>query len=322
MKQILWETPSFVELRMDAEIGSYQDDFDPTREDPTFVASDESEPLALDDARSRPRGRRRGRLPAVELCVRELQARASRRPARAGADAGLDRIQRGERECAERDVGWNLVNASPDIRAQIEASPWLQPRSPRHTPIRSILLTNGDLDHVLGLFSLRESTPLEVWATDAVRAGLEERNALMRTLHRFPEQLTWKRLELGRELPLDDGTTVEARAVAGKAPTHLMGLVPGSAEDNVALWIRHESRLVVYAAACASLEGLEDAFAEADVLLLDGTFWSSDELVAAGLPARARRDMAHLPIGSAETARRGASRASQTAARAGRSIPT
>jgi pyrroloquinoline quinone biosynthesis protein B len=198
------------------------------------------------------------------------------------------------------DVGWNLVNASPDIRAQIEASPWLQPRSPRHTPIRSILLTNGDLDHVLGLFSLRESTPLEVWATDAVRAGLEERNALMRTLHRFPEQLTWKRLELGRELPLGDGTTVEARAVAGKAPTHLMGLVPGSAEDNVALWIRHESRLVVYAAACASLEGLEDAFAEADVLLLDGTFWSSDELVAAGLSRARAEDMAHLPIGSAK----------------------
>jgi pyrroloquinoline quinone biosynthesis protein B len=71
-------------------------------------------------------------------------------------------------------AAWNLVNASPDIRAQIEATPALQPRPPRRTPIRSILLTNGDLDHVLGLFSLRESTPLQIWATDAVRAGLEE----------------------------------------------------------------------------------------------------------------------------------------------------
>src|SRR5271154_306872 len=56
--------------------------------------------------------------------------------------------------------GWNLVNASPDIRVQIEASPALHPRAARHTPIRSILLTNGDIDHVVGLFSLRESTPL------------------------------------------------------------------------------------------------------------------------------------------------------------------
>jgi pyrroloquinoline quinone biosynthesis protein B len=192
---------------------------------------------------------------------------------------------------------WNLVNASPDIRAQIEASAALHPRAARHTPIRSILLTNGDLDHVLGLFSLRESTPLEVWATDAVRAGLEERNAMMRTLHRFPEQLTWRRLELGRSVELGDGTTVEARAVAGKAPTHLMGLVPSTAEDNVALWIRHGGKLVVYAAACASLEGLAGAFDDADVLFLDGTFWSSDELVAAGLSRARAEDMAHLPVG-------------------------
>jgi pyrroloquinoline quinone biosynthesis protein B len=191
---------------------------------------------------------------------------------------------------------WNLVNASPDIRAQIEATPALHPRGPRHTPIRSILLTNGDLDHVLGLFSLRESTPLVVWATDAVRAGLEERNALMRTLHRFPEQLTWRRLELGRAVALGDGTTVEARAVAGKAPVHLTGLVPSSPEDNVALWIRHGESLVVYAAACASLE-LAESFGDADVLFLDGTFWSSDELVAAGLSRARAEDMAHLPIG-------------------------
>jgi pyrroloquinoline quinone biosynthesis protein B len=216
--------------------------------------------------------------------------------------------------------GWNLVNASPDIRVQIEASGVLHPRAPRHTPIRSILLTNGDLDHVLGLFSLRESTPLEVWATDAVRAGLEERNALMRTLHRFPEQLTWKRLELGKTHTLGDGTTVTARPVAGKPPVHLMGLRSSSSprdrgeagadvgepgadlelENNVALWIRHGDRLVVYAGACASLDGLGDAFDEADVLLFDGTFWSSEELIAAGLSRARAEDMAHLPVGGAK----------------------
>ena len=77
---------------------------------------------------------------------------------------------------------------------------------------------------------------------------------------------------------------------------HLTGLVPSSPEDNVALWIRHGESLVVYAAACASLE-LAESFDDADVLFFDGTFWSSDELVAAGLSRARAEDMAHLPIG-------------------------
>jgi pyrroloquinoline quinone biosynthesis protein B len=192
--------------------------------------------------------------------------------------------------------GWHVLNASPDIRAQIEASPCLHPRPPRATPIRSIVLTNGDLDHVLGLFSLRESTPLVVWATDAVRAGLE-RNALVRTLHRFPEQLTWKRLELGREHLLEDGMTIEARALPGKGPVHLAGLVSHGPEDNVALWVRRRGRTLVYASACGSLVGLEGAFDDADLLLFDGTFFSSDELVERGLSRARAEDMAHLPVG-------------------------
>ena len=98
--------------------------------------------------------------------------------------------------------------------------------------------------------------------------------------------------------------------MAGKPPVHLMGLPPSSAdgdptqnaarsglENNVALWIRHRDRLVVYAAACASLDGLAEAFDDADVLFFDGTFWSSDELVAAGLSRARAEDMAHLPVG-------------------------
>jgi pyrroloquinoline quinone biosynthesis protein B len=196
---------------------------------------------------------------------------------------------------------WHVVNASPDVRQQIDANACLQPKPPRQTPIRSIVLTNGDLDHVLGLFSLRESTPLVVWATDAVRAGLEGRNALMRTLHRFPEQLTWKRLELGRVQALgeagDDAITIEARALPGKGPTHLAGLVAGTPEENVALWVRHRGRTLVYAAACGSLDGLEATFDDADALLFDGTFFSSDELVAQGLSRARAEEMAHLPIG-------------------------
>ena len=105
-----------------------------------------------------------------------------------------DRARRSPSRSAPTAKSWFLINASPEIRAQIESCPELRPRAERHSPIAGILLTNGDLDHCLGLLSLRESHPLTIYATDAVRAGFTEGNVLYRTLERFPEQVTWRRL--------------------------------------------------------------------------------------------------------------------------------
>ena len=195
---------------------------------------------------------------------------------------------------------WHLVNASPDIHRQIAENRPLHPRTPRHSPIASILLTNGDLDHVLGLFSLRESWPLVLYATDPVRAGLEERNAIFRTLKRFPTQVTWKRLELGREVPLGDSALmVEAKPIKGKLPVHLEAITTPSPEDNVGLWVRDAKtgKRVVYLAAAASLDGVIADLEGADAVFVDGTFWSADELIAQGLSKARAEDMAHLPIG-------------------------
>ncbi len=82
-----------------------------------------------------------------------------------------------------------LLNASPDIRQQLAAYPELHPRAARDTPIVAVVLTNGDLDHCLGLLSLREWQPLVVYATAHVQRGLAEENAFFRTLERFPGQL-------------------------------------------------------------------------------------------------------------------------------------
>ena len=116
---------------------------------------------------------------------------------------------------------WLLLNCSPEIRQQIESFPPLHPRGPRHSPIAAILLTNGDLDHCLGLLSLRESHPLVIYATDRLRRGFTDGNVLYRTLDRFPGQVTWRSLQLGREAELADvegrpaGLLVEAVAVPG-----------------------------------------------------------------------------------------------------------
>jgi pyrroloquinoline quinone biosynthesis protein B len=206
---------------------------------------------------------------------------------------------------------WFLINCSPEIRAQIEAFPALWPRQPRHSPIAGIILTNGDLDHCLGLLSLRESHPLVVYATEAVRAGFVEDNALYRTLARFPGQVTWRRLELGREQALGDGgeggggarLAITAVAAPGKRPLHLEATRAASDEDNVGLLVRDQTsgtRLAYFSGLAGPSPAVERAADGADALFLDGTFWSSDELIAAGLGTRRAEEMAHWPIGGPE----------------------
>jgi pyrroloquinoline quinone biosynthesis protein B len=199
--------------------------------------------------------------------------------------------------------GQLLVNASPDILRHIERTERLWPRAPRDTPVAAIALTNGDLDHVIGLLSLRESQPLRVLSTARVRAGLVERNAVLRTLARTADQVTWTTLELGSELALDDlGIAVTAVPAAGKLPVHLVGLLEPSPEDNVALRVRDlaTGRVAVVATAVGAFDGVESLLAGADAILFDGTFWSDDELVARGLGRARAQDMAHVPVGGAD----------------------
>jgi pyrroloquinoline quinone biosynthesis protein B len=198
---------------------------------------------------------------------------------------------------------WLLINASPDILRQIQGFGALWPRARRGTPISAVALTNGDLDHVLGLFSLREWEPLRVLATARVTAGLVEHNAMMRTLARTSDQVVWKKLEIGRELVLDDvGVGVTALASSGKLPVHLVGLTAPSEEDNVALRIRDlsTSRALVVATALGTLDGVDALVEGADAVFFDGTFWGDDELVVQGLGSARARDMAHVPVGGKE----------------------
>jgi pyrroloquinoline quinone biosynthesis protein B len=198
------------------------------------------------------------------------------------------------------DTGrWILLNASPEIRAQIESCPELHPRGPRHSPIAAILLTNGDLDHCLGLLSLRESHPLVIYATERVRRGFTEGNVLYRTLQRFPGQVTWRALEPGRETELD-GLAVKAVPAPGKPPIHLEGSGTADPGDNVGLVIqdrRTGKRLAYFSAAAAITPAMMAALDAADCVFFDGTFWTSDELIALGLGDKRAEQMAHLPVG-------------------------
>jgi len=213
---------------------------------------------------------------------------------------------------------WFLLNASPEIRQQLESFSGLHPKAPRHWPVDAIVLTNGDLDHTLGLLSLRESHPLVVYATERVRRGFTEGNVLYRTLERFPGQVTWRALRPGREEALADvdgrasGLLVEAVAVPGKLPIHLERGLEGGHErgpellgagdptDNIGLKIRDAAtgrRLAYFPAAGGLTVDIRKALADADCVFFDGTFWSGDELPSLGLGTKRAEDMAHLPVG-------------------------
>lgn len=227
-----------------------------------------------------------------------------------GARDGSARIEPRTQECVALSAdgeAWYLLNASPEIRAQIEAFPALHPRRLRHSPIEGIFLTNGDLDHTLGLLSLRESHPVVVYATETVRSGFVESNVLYRTLQRFAGQATWRTLPIDAEVELSkgDGTpsglSVTAFPVPGKLPVHLEGLgLSPSRGDNVGLRIREHGsgRILLYLSAVGRLTPEVVSAAErADCVFFDGTFWSDDELRELGASEKRAADMAHVPIG-------------------------
>jgi pyrroloquinoline quinone biosynthesis protein B len=197
---------------------------------------------------------------------------------------------------------WALVNASPDILAQLRANPLLQPaRAPRDTAIVAVVLVDAQIDHCTGLFMLRESTSaLKVWCTDGAHADLTDGNPIFRVLSHY---CGVERRELkpdGNDFTVDgvDGVRWRALAVASKpAPysPHRDTPLPG---DNVALVIGDSDGggHAVYAPGLGAMEApVWRAMLSAACVLVDGTFWSDDEMIAMGLSKKRARDIGHLP---------------------------
>ena len=122
---------------------------------------------------------------------------------RAGKFNGKARTQT-QVAVSEDGRSWFLLGASPDLRAQIEATPELHPRDGvRRSPIAGVVLTNADIDHVLGLLLLRELQPFCVYATESVRRILQEDNSMFAMLNRVPDQVQWADIVPGKIFPLD-----------------------------------------------------------------------------------------------------------------------
>ncbi len=196
---------------------------------------------------------------------------------------------------------WLLVNASPDVRQQIASTRDLRPRhGARHSPIAAVLLTNGDVDHVAGLLTLRESQPYKLFATETTRASLDD-NRIFSVAN--PELVP--RLPVVMDEPFEPvpGLSVTMFAVPGKVPLWLedASMVIGEAtETTVGLDISAGGRRLLYIPGCAAVtDAVKRRVEGADALLFDGTLWTDDEMIDAGLGHKSARRMGHVPMSGA-----------------------
>ena len=199
---------------------------------------------------------------------------------------------------SEDGENWLLVNASPDIRQQIAATPELHPRQGvRHSPISAVLLTNGDVDHVAGLLTLRESQPFDLYATNGVRDAVDA-NRIFSVC--APEIVKRLPVQIGQVFEPVAGLKIEMFAVPGKVALWLedAAMKIGEATENtVGLEVTAGGKRLLYIPGCAEVtEAVRERIAGADALLFDGTMWTDSEMIETGLGHKTARRMGHVPL--------------------------
>ena len=203
------------------------------------------------------------------------------------------------------DERWILLNASPDLRVQIEANPELQPSAAsgnRNTPVGAIVLTSADLDQVLGILLLREFQPLTIYATMLVRKALEA-NSFFRMMHRVQNQLTWIEMTPGKTFVLgDSGIACTPIPLSGELPFYAKELNTGVEGDAaVGLLLESAGRLLAYTPTIPEITAeLKAIYRMCTVILVDGTFWSNAELTSTHPGTPMARAIGHVPLSGPE----------------------
>jgi pyrroloquinoline quinone biosynthesis protein B len=203
---------------------------------------------------------------------------------------------------------WFLINASPDLRQQLIATPQLHPKAGtlRHSPIAGVILTNGEIDAVAGLLSMREGSPFTIYAHARVLAILKA-NSIFNVLNE--ENVRRQPIEMDRAfeptLPGGSRSGIEILpfAVSGKSAWYLEGKAhPAGADgdgDTLGLRIgdRASGKYLYFLAACAGITNdLRTRLAGASAIFFDGTVWRDDELIAAGLGNKTGQGMGHIAM--------------------------
>lgn len=196
---------------------------------------------------------------------------------------------------------WVLFNASPDVLQQLREFPALQPaRALRDTAIAAILLIDAQIDHTTGLLMLREHrSPHQLWCTPQVREDLSTGNPLFKVLDHYCG-LDWNPVPLDRRFTMRGvpGLHFEALPLTSNAPPYSPHRDRPEAGDNIGVTLEDDrsGRRLFYAPGLGEMEPhVWQAMEAADVVLVDGTLWTDDEMIRLGASAKTSRAMGHLP---------------------------
>lgn len=198
---------------------------------------------------------------------------------------------------------WTLLNAAPEIRHQILATPALQPkRTPRHSPIASVVLTNGDIDHVAGLLTLRESQAFTLHATRSILDVLAA-NPIFNALN--PEFVERRAFTLDQGIEVGNGLTIHPFAVPGKVPLYMEGDavdIGAETEDTIGLEIEDgQGGRFFFIPGCAAVTpSLAERLSGAPLLFFDGTLWTDDEMFKGGTGKKTGGRMGHMSLSGPE----------------------
>ena len=218
--------------------------------------------------------------------------RAARDPA-----SGLKPQTQSSLAVSPDDERWVVFNASPDIRAQIEANACLHPRALRDSPIRSVVVTNGDIDHITGLLTLREKQSFTLFATAALMETLGQ-NPVFQVLD--PALVHQRTVGLDTSFSPLDGLKIRLFAVPGKVPLYLEGAdlkLGQETDDTVGVEFLIGGKRAYYIPGCGSMPpALAQRLEGADLVFFDGTVFEDDEMIVAGVGQKTGRRMGHMPI--------------------------
>lgn len=226
------------------------------------------------------------------------------RRARAGDPAAAARTQTSLAVSGD-GTHWCLLNASPDLRQQINDTPALHPqRGLRHSPLTDVVLTGGDVDAVAGLLSLRERQPFKLHATQRTHDVLSA-NPMFEVLAR--DVVTRTSTTLDVPFPVACGLTARVFAVPGKVPLYLEDGDDAPPvlldETTVGVEVLRGAKRLLFIPGCAAMTPeLLDRIDGADILFFDSTLWRDDEMVIAGLGPKTGRRMGHMSLGEPDGA--------------------
>jgi pyrroloquinoline quinone biosynthesis protein B len=195
---------------------------------------------------------------------------------------------------------WTLINASPDLRSQLNAHAALHPRDGlRASPIEAVVLTGAEIDQTAGLLTLRERQPFALLATAETLHTIDA-NPMFKALAGDLVRRTPVVLDAAFRLP--GGIEAELFGVPGKLPLYLEeGAQPAGAGVNAGIELRAQgARVAVVPGAAAVTPALAQRLAGADLVMFDGTVFTDDEMIRTGTGAKTGRRMGHIPVNGAD----------------------